>query len=257
MANRSLILATLFIFFISESHAWLPAYLSPYRGRADTQGSPIRPSHAPLSRHYSRPFISSYHLNNHAKNKIDSSDDDDDDDNADMVESSASTANTKNSKSRIGPLGGRKRKKALPPKKEKKNFLTLWNISGLILFLLLAKSIFLDGFSANSNFAYYESSVYETRMYNSEGKLETSRKESFRSNIPSLVERQQKQQQEQNEYSSTSSLTASPTMDTNTKGRRENILSASDNSDGFEGEVIKDMERMLRTQDIILDGFLR
>lgn len=257
MANKSLILATIFIFYISESHAWLPAYLSPCRGRTDTQDSPVRPSHAPLSRHHSRPFISSYHLNNHAKNKIDSSDDDEDD-NADMVESSASTANTKNNKGRIGPLGGRKRKKPLPPEKEKENFLTLWNIPGLILFLLLAKGIFLDGFSANSNFAYYESSVYETRMYNSEGKLETSRKESFRSNIPSLVEqRQQKQQQEQNGYSSTSSLTASPTTDTNAKYRRENILSASDNNDGFEVEVIKDMERMLRTQDIILDGFLR
>jgi hypothetical protein len=43
--------------------------------------------------------------------------------------------------------------------------------------------------STSSNFVYYESSVHETRMYNNNGKVETSRQERIRSNIPGLMER--------------------------------------------------------------------
>ena len=131
-----------------------------------------------------------------------------------------------------------------------------WNIPILLLVLLLVKGVLLDSFSTSSNFSYFESSVYETRVYNSQGQLETSRKESFRSNIPGLVERQQQRQQQQEEASSTSTLSASPIKDTNPQFGRDRILSESSSAD-FEEEMIRDMERMLRSQDIILDNFLR
>ena len=44
---------------------------------------------------------------------------------------------------------------------------------------------------------YYQSSVVERRVIGPDGNVETSRKESFQSNLPDLV-RQQRQQQQQN-----------------------------------------------------------
>ena len=61
---------------------------------------------------------------------------------------------------------------------------------GVALLLLLLNSLSSFGLrkSTSSNFVFYESSVYESRVYNSEkGKVETSRKESIRTNLPELV----------------------------------------------------------------------
>jgi hypothetical protein len=40
------------------------------------------------------------------------------------------------------------------------------------------------------SYVFYQSSVYESRVYTSDGKVETKREESIRSNLPSLLERQ-------------------------------------------------------------------
>lgn len=108
-------------------------------------------------------------------------------------------------KGRIGPLGGRRKKRTKSFSKDSGNsnqpmlFKNCWSIPALLLGLIIIKGIlFGGGGGGGSTFVYYESSVYETRVYNNElGKVETSRKESFRSNIPSLVEQRQQKQQQQ------------------------------------------------------------
>jgi hypothetical protein len=56
---------------------------------------------------------------------------------------------------------------------------------GLILTSVL---IFGVNRATGPSFVFYESSVYESRSYNSERGIETIRRESFRSNIPGLVD---------------------------------------------------------------------
>lgn len=86
----------------------------------------------------------------------------------------------------IGRLGGRKQRKPKQSQPQKKKLSWGFLVIPLLLLALL-RGIFFVGFS-DPSFVYYESSVYETRTYNN-GNIERSRKESFRSNIPGLVER--------------------------------------------------------------------
>jgi hypothetical protein len=64
---------------------------------------------------------------------------------------------------------------------------------------LLAAWLFLQmlfggvsGLISPGSYVFYQSSVYESRVYTSDGKVETKREESIRSNVPSLLERQVK-----------------------------------------------------------------
>jgi hypothetical protein len=57
----------------------------------------------------------------------------------------------------------------------------------LVALVLLVKSL-LGSLSGRSDYVYYQSSVYESRTYNSDGRVETARKESVQSNIPSLLD---------------------------------------------------------------------
>jgi hypothetical protein len=68
---------------------------------------------------------------------------------------------------------------------------------GKLAFPLLAAWLFLQmlfggigGLISPGSYVFYQSSVYESRVYTPDGKVETRREESIRSNLPSLVERQ-------------------------------------------------------------------
>ena len=59
----------------------------------------------------------------------------------------------------------------------------------LLVLLTILKGIFgfLFGFGSNSNVIYYQSTVYESRTYDADGKMERIRKESIKSNLPSSM----------------------------------------------------------------------
>jgi hypothetical protein len=48
----------------------------------------------------------------------------------------------------------------------------------------------IGGLISPGSYVFYQSSVHESRVYTSDGKVETKREESIRSNVPSLLERQ-------------------------------------------------------------------
>ena len=136
----------------------------------------------------------------------------------------------------IGPLGGRRTKIRSPPtkKSDDNKTLTWWSIPALLLSVLLVQGI-LSGGGNDSNFVYYTSSVYESRVYNSDGKVETSRKESFQSNLPSLVEQQRQQSSRPGEFLS---------------DRRLPVVAPED-------EMLQEMDKMMRAQDVLMDSFFR
>lgn len=90
-------------------------------------------------------------------------------------------------KNGVRRIGGRTKRGVAARESVGKQGFPWWGVPTTILSLLFLKGV-LD-FGNDSSFAYYESTVYESRVYNSDGRMETSRKESFRSNIPSLAER--------------------------------------------------------------------
>jgi len=82
---------------------------------------------------------------------------------------------------------------------------------------------------------YYQSSVYESRVYNADGQVETSRKESVRSNVPSLLEerRNDRRESETSDFSS--------------------YILRGDIDEQFD----KELESMMRVQQKILEDFFR
>jgi hypothetical protein len=61
----------------------------------------------------------------------------------------------------------------------------------LLVWLFLQMLIgVIGGSNSSMSYSFYQSSVYESRTYTSDGKVETKRQESSWSNLPSLVERQ-------------------------------------------------------------------
>ena len=60
-------------------------------------------------------------------------------------------------------------------------------IPALVILTLLTNIFSNNSDGNNGPYFYYESSVYETRSYTSEGKVESTRKESFKSNLPSEI----------------------------------------------------------------------
>jgi len=73
-----------------------------------------------------------------------------------------------------------------------------WFLVFLLLRGILSPFLFSTSSSYTSpSYVYYQKSIYESSSYNSEsGQVERTRKESFRSNIPSLISGQQLQQTE-------------------------------------------------------------
>jgi hypothetical protein len=108
--------------------------------------------------------------------------------------SSSDNQNTENNHKSTGRAGGRKRRKSAknPRKKEKQSPRSIGMLPAVLLLsgvlLVLLKGILFDNVSGDPSFVYYESSVYESLTYGTDGRVETSRRESFRSNIPSLME---------------------------------------------------------------------
>jgi hypothetical protein len=91
------------------------------------------------------------------------------------------------SKNTPGRAGGRapRKPRIIKPRRAK----GLATLSKSFLLPLLGLCLVFRLLLGSSSFVYYESSVYESRTY-VDGKVETSRKESVRSNVPGWVERQ-------------------------------------------------------------------
>ena len=112
--------------------------------------------------------------------------------------------NTPKKKYTSARMGGRKRKiprrDSLGKKDDKDDNLkkfTKWAtvLAPILLLWVLIKSLLFGGSSSEPSYVYYQSSVYESRTYGADGRVDTSRKESFRSNIPSLIEGKRLQQE--------------------------------------------------------------
>lgn len=97
----------------------------------------------------------------------------------------------KNKSLSSGRAGGRRRapKKKNDEKKGVPGWLIGAGIPLLVLWLVVGN---LFGGGSDSSFVYYQSSVYESSIMGENGQVERSRKESVRTNVPSLLpERQQ------------------------------------------------------------------
>eukprot|EP00567_Pseudictyota_dubia_P002415 CAMPEP_0197466752 /NCGR_PEP_ID=MMETSP1175-20131217/65216_1 /TAXON_ID=1003142 /ORGANISM="Triceratium dubium, Strain CCMP147" /LENGTH=260 /DNA_ID=CAMNT_0043002805 /DNA_START=109 /DNA_END=891 /DNA_ORIENTATION=+ len=102
----------------------------------------------------------------------------------------------KKSKASVARAGGRSRS-GVPPRRNESE-LTKREVPGYVklgavvaLLVLLLKSL-LGGLlggagSAPSSYVYYQASMYESRTVGPDGRMETTRKESVRSNVPSLI----------------------------------------------------------------------
>ena len=90
--------------------------------------------------------------------------------------------------------GGRKQKPKSVTKDAEDSGGIFSTIQQLLLPLFLVSLIlkllfgFLFGGNSNPNVVYYSSSVYQSTTYTRDGNVETTRKESFNSNIPGFVE---------------------------------------------------------------------
>ena len=96
----------------------------------------------------------------------------------------------------VARVGGRKTKKNHQTKKDPKNtnngvFATIRQLAlPIVLATVFFRLLFGNLFGgASPNVVYYSSSVYQSTTYKADGNVETSRKESFESNIPGLVEK--------------------------------------------------------------------
>lgn len=104
----------------------------------------------------------------------------------------------------VARVGGRKTKKNHQIKKDTSknaNSGVFATIRQLALPILLAtvffRLLFGNLFGGTSpNVVYYSSSVYQSTTYKADGNVETSRKESFESNIPGLVEKKARSSQQ-------------------------------------------------------------
>jgi hypothetical protein len=63
-------------------------------------------------------------------------------------------------------------------------------VAAPIVALWLFLQLLFGGSNSTPDTYYYQSSMYESRVYGIDGKVETARKESVRSNIPGLIESQ-------------------------------------------------------------------
>ena len=106
----------------------------------------------------------------------------------------------------VARVGGRKTKKNHQIKKDTSkntNSGVFATIRQLALPILLAtvffRLLFGNLFGSSPNVVYYSSSVYQSTTYKADGNVETSRKESFESNIPGLVEKARRENSQRND----------------------------------------------------------
>lgn len=57
----------------------------------------------------------------------------------------------------------------------------------LLIMIVALRLIFDDGSTDNPKVVYYSRSVYQSTSYTKDGKVETTRKDNFQSNVPELV----------------------------------------------------------------------
>ena len=62
----------------------------------------------------------------------------------------------------------------------------------LVALWVLSRLLF-GGGESSTDYYYYQSSVYQSSVYGPDGRIDTSRKESVRSNIPELVDKKSRQ----------------------------------------------------------------
>lgn len=138
--------------------------------------------------------------------------------------------------------GGRVRNKKRPSTAavEKAQRLPGWvkNVLVPVVALWFLSQIVFGGDSSSSNYYYYQSSVYESSMYGAEGRVETSRRESVRTNIPRLVGDKDEEQ------------SRLPTI-------RNNLLLDYEQraDDKFDRELDQEIESMIRMQRQFLHDF--
>lgn len=142
----------------------------------------------------------------------------------------------------VGPgrAGGRRRKQkpSFPSITNRNDNKSPWNnvliragIPLLALVLLVRTFFGSDGGttpSSSPSYYYYQSSYYESRVYNSNGNMERTYKQSIKSNMPSLIESRarllnQQQQQRDND--------ATTPAQTSTTGSSRNLLRESPNQE--------------------------
>jgi hypothetical protein len=107
----------------------------------------------------------------------------------------------------VARVGGRKTKKNHQIKKDTSKhaisgvFATIRQLAlpillATVFFRLLLGNLF---GGTSPNVVYYSSSVYQSTTYKADGNVETSRKESFESNIPGLVEKARRESSQRND----------------------------------------------------------
>jgi hypothetical protein len=79
---------------------------------------------------------------------------------------------------------------------DKNRKFVLWTASALLLWVLVMGRIFNSSINASSSYVYYQSSVVESRIIGPDGNVQTSRKETYQSNMPDLVRERLKRQQQ-------------------------------------------------------------
>jgi len=85
-----------------------------------------------------------------------------------------------------------------PPRKRRWGFIAVPILAVLLMFNVL----FGAGGGGGSNYVYYQSSVYESRVVMPDGRIDTTRKESIRSNVPALLEGKQSRDGDVSSFSS-------------------------------------------------------
>jgi len=90
-------------------------------------------------------------------------------------------------KKAIGRAGGRSRQMSSRPKQEEKRSIVAYLVLFSLMFVL---SPLFDGVidSSSPSVYYYQSSSFEMTVYSQDGSVQTSRKESVQTNIPTLLE---------------------------------------------------------------------
>ena len=109
----------------------------------------------------------------------------------------------------FGRIGGRKKRHStnmgkVKNQRDSSSVIPFWGVALGVAVLL--SSLFGWNQGSDPSFVYYESSFYESRDYSSDGKVESYRKESFKSNVPGLVQELKQRQGEVSLESTSSAL---------------------------------------------------
>eukprot|EP00977_Amphora_coffeiformis_P029140 scaffold39007_cov191-Amphora_coffeaeformis.AAC.1 len=135
--------------------------------------------------------------------------------------------------------GGRARRKSPPQTVDKSSKIPGWLktfVLPVVVVWFLGQLLF-GGGESSSDYYYYQSSVYESRVYGSDGRVDTSRKSSVRSNVPGLIDRTETPQRR---------LRAERNSIVDYKGRA---------NEDFDRTLDQEIESMMRLQKGFLNDF--